>query len=459
VVAFIALVAVLNLLLGYAAAVALVEPPLWSGLIDMWRRPKIEPAVEPAMPVTEPVLPMPMAEAPPIDLPMEPAPPAGVAGLVELPEDWLDQLAKEGIVAKTFVEASAHVLRLEVGRYREQLIVAEIHTRASAETRDVEAVKRIIADLQTINRDWLDKQTAAADMLTQRSDRLGDHEKAAETLEQVLLDQAALIRSASEALQSLDLALETTTGCKKVLEQAAILLSHAHALRDSMLNLIATLMKAGEALDGFAPAVQRDLLTGLPNRIGLEVLLASWWAGDLERTRPLSAVLIDIDRFSRINQRFGTRAGDRTIAAISRLLDEAAAKDRFEPIVRMSGGSFLLLAGDVGPHQSLTTAERLRQTLEATTFDDETAELDLTVSCGVIEVKAGESSLDVVNRATEAMKFAKKSGRNRCALDKGDGPTLLDPPQFPVKGRVVALRTSAPAAASPAATSPAAASA
>ena len=39
------------------------------------------------------------------------------------------------------------------------------------------------------------------------------------------------------------------------------------------------------------------------------------------------------------------------------------------------------------------------------------------------------------------MKFAKKSGRNRCALDKGDGPTLLDPPQFPVKGRVVALRT------------------
>ena len=214
-----------------------------------------------------------------------------------------------------------------------------------------------------------------------------------------------------------------------------------------MLNLIATLMKSGEALEGFAPAVQRDLLTGLSNRIGLEVLLASWWAGDQERTRPLSAVLLDIDRFSRINQRFGSRAGDRTIAAISRLLDESAAKDRFEPVVRLSGGSlFLLLAGDVGPHQSLTTAERLRQTLEATTFDDETAELDLTVSCGVIEVKAGESSLDVVNRAMEAMRFAKKSGRNRCAFDKGDGPTLLDPPQFPVKGRVVGAYAGASAA-------------
>ena len=83
------------------------------------------------------------------------------------------------------------------------------------------------------------------------------------------------------------------------------------------------------------------------------------------------------------------------------LLDESAAKDRFEPVVRLSGGSFLLLAGDVGPHQSLTAAERLRQTLKATTFDDETAELDLTVSCGVIEVKAGESSLDVVKRTTK----------------------------------------------------------
>src|SRR5206468_602395 len=143
----------------------------------------------------------------------------------------------------------------------------------------------------------------AADMLSQRSGRLGDHEKAAETLEQVLLDQAALIQSACDALKALDVSVETTTGCKRVLDQTTVLLTHAHALRDSMLDLIATLMKAGEVLNGFAPAVQRDVATGLANRIGLEVLLATWWSGDPERTRPLSAILLDIDRFSRINQR------------------------------------------------------------------------------------------------------------------------------------------------------------
>ena len=59
------------------------------------------------------------------------------------------------------------MLRLEVGRYREQLVAAEIHTRASAETAaTVEAVGRLVDGLRSLNRDWLDKQTAAADMLT-----------------------------------------------------------------------------------------------------------------------------------------------------------------------------------------------------------------------------------------------------------------------------------------------------
>jgi diguanylate cyclase (GGDEF)-like protein len=136
--------------------------------------------------------------------------------------------------------------------------------------------------------------------------------------------------------------------------------------------------------------------------------------------------------------------GDRTIAAIGRLIDETLVKERgFERLVRVSGEAFLLLQGDVGPHQALTAAERLRQSIEATTFDEDSLEFDLTVSCGVIEVKPNESTIDLMRRALETLKFAKKAGRNRCALDKGDGATMLDPPQFPVKGRIVTLRAAA----------------
>jgi len=63
----------------------------------------------------------------------------------------------------------------------------------------------------------------------------------------------------------------------------------------------------------------------------------------------------------------------------------------------------------------------------------------LTVSCGVIEVRPKDSSRELVDRAFETLRFAKKAGRNRCALDEGHGPAMLDPPQFPVKGRVVQL--------------------
>jgi diguanylate cyclase (GGDEF)-like protein len=182
-------------------------------------------------------------------------------------------------------------------------------------------------------------------------------------------------------------------------------------------------------------------LTKLPNRIGLENLLEAWWREDPQRSRLLSAIMIDIDRFGRLNLRLGTRSGDGAIVAVGRLIEDSLGKDRgFERLVRIGGESFFVLQGDVGPHQALAAAERLRQAIEATTFDDEGAEFDLTVSCGVIEVKHSESSLELVRRAQQTLVFAKKAGRNRCALDKGDGPAMLDPPQFPVKARTISLR-------------------
>jgi diguanylate cyclase (GGDEF)-like protein len=367
----------------------------------------------------------------------------------ELPEDWLAQLASEGIVAQTFVEAAAHVLKLEIGQYREQLVATEYRTRMGADDRNSENLRRIIDELRYINQDWLDKQTAAADVLAQRSGRLGGHEQAAASLEQALLDQAAQIRAACGVLQTLDPATEAEARAKQLIEQIGSLLIQAHALRDRILDLLAMLIGAGKSPENYGQVVLRDFATGLPNRVGLETLLAAWWREDEQRTRLLSAVLVDIDRFGRVNQRLGSRSGDCAIVAIGRLIEESLTKDRgFERLVRIGGEAFLILHGDVGPHQALTAAERLRQSIEATTLDDEGSEFDLTVSCGVIEVGHTESSLDLVRRAFETLKFAKKAGRNRCALDKGEGPTMLDPPQFPVKGRVVSLRAAALATSS-----------
>ena len=448
-IAVVFVVAILNLAVGYFAAVALAEPPPWS----RWRlrmprfcfsppgfkNPRSSAKNPGEQSAVSPDLAGPSANAK--TTAVTPAPlPATIAGVDELPGEWLAQLAVAGIVAESFVEGAAQVLRLEVIHYRERLLATESRCRALIAAADAAGLQLLSDDLRVLNSDWLEKQTAAAKMLSQRSGRLGDHEAAAADLEQVLVDQAAEIRGACAQLATHDALSGADGGGKLLLDQTTVLLHHAHNLRDRMLELLATLLRTGQRLEVLGAASQVDPLTGLANRIGLEALLAAWWRDDPERSRLLSVILIDIDRFARLNQRLGTRAGDQTIAAVGRLCDEIIRKDGgYERLALQGGESLVIVMGDTGPHQALTAAERLRQTAEAATFDNEGVEFELTLSCGVIEVGRGETVRELLCRAGETVKYAKRAGRNRCAIDEGQGPQTLEPPQFPVKGRIVKL--------------------
>jgi diguanylate cyclase (GGDEF)-like protein len=372
--------------------------------------------------------------------PVRDEPPVTIASVDELPPEWLEQLAQSGIVSKTYVEASAHVIRLEVGRYREQLLTAESRARANLALGDGGALQLVADDLRFINRDWLDKQSTAVEMLAQRTGRLGDHEDVAKAVEQALLDQAAQIQAVCPQLESLNFAAELESAGQQLLAKLAALVDSAHTLRDRMLDLLATLLRTGGQLQSLSSNVLVDYLTGVPNRIGTESVFEAWSREDPTRSRPVSIALVDVDRFSRINHRLGTRGGDRAIAAVARLLADLIRKDRgYDRLARAGGETFLLLLGDTGPHSALTALERVRQTIEATTFDDEGAEFEITISGGVVDANPNESSTAIYRRAQQALIFAKKAGRNRCAIDEGKGPTTLAPPQLAVQGRVVNL--------------------
>jgi diguanylate cyclase len=447
VIAVVLVVGILNLAVGYLAAVALAESPPWNRWrlraprlsLAKFKKPRgdVKDSHEPS--AAPPDLGAPSAAAK--TTAAAPAPPAAtIAGVAELPGEWLAQLAAAGIVAESFVEGVAQVLRLEVMHYRERLLATESRCRALIASADAAGLQLLGDDLRVLNLEWLEKQIAAAKMLSQRSGRLGDHETAAADLEQALVDQAAEIRGACTQLETHDALSGADGGGKLLLDQTTVLLNHAHALRDRMLDLLATLLRTGQRLEVLGAASQVDPLTGMTNRIGLEAALAAWWREDPERSRLLSVILIDIDRFARLNQRLGTKAGDRTIAAVGRLCDETLRKDGgYERLALRGAESLVIVMGDTGPHQALTTAERLRQTVEAATFDNDGVEFELTLSCGVIEVGRSETVRELLSRAGETAKYAKRAGRNRCAIDEGQGPQTLEPPQFPVKGRIVKL--------------------
>lgn len=442
-VAWVLLIGIFNLALGYSVATVLVSPSPWSGWSKRFarrlksraaeffaKRPPAESGPSGADELDTELLPEPPTAQPPVT----------IAAVEELPAQWLEQLANSGIVSKSYVEASAQIIRLEVGRYREQLLTAEGRARASLAKGDAGALQLVAEDLRFINQDWLEIQNAAAQMLAQRSGRLGQHEETAKAVEQALLDQAEHIRSIGTALEALDFTEEVDAAGQRLLGKMATLVDSAHVLRDRMLDLLATLLRAGEQIDSLSGNVQLDYLTGMHNRVGAEALFDSWCREDPDRSRVLSAAIIDVDRFARVNNRLGSRGGDRAIAALAHLMTGIIRKDRgFDRVARTGGQTFLVLLGDAGPHGALTAMERVRQTVEATTFDDQGTQFEMTISCGVVEVGCDQSVADFYPRAQQTLTFAKKSGRNRCAIDEGLGPSTLAPPQFAVQGRVVNL--------------------
>jgi len=441
VVTYVLTVALLNLAVGYFAAVCLAHP---LPRVGWWRlrRRTFSLAAGHASPAAVPAGTLEVRSDtggegnPATRLP----PPPVIAGIEELPREWLERLAADGIVPQSLVEGVAHIVRLDVNHYREQLLETEVSLRAVGSSVTRLAAQGWIDRLRAVNQEWLDQQNAAANVLAQRSGRLGEHEQAAAALEQVLLDQAAQIRSVLNALSTWDALGSEHVASRPLIDQILSLLVQAHSVRDRILDLLATLLRPDSGQVHWPVTIENDPVTGLPNRLGLERLLDAWWQSDPQRTRLLSLLILDIDRFGRLNQRLGTVWADRAAAALARLIYEALPREgSFEHLTRLGGQAFVVILGDVGPHQALSLAERLRQTVEAATFEAEGTEFDLSVSGGVIEVRPGESSLAILERLVAALRHAKRAGRNRCALDEGNGPVMLDPPQFPVKGRVVPL--------------------
>ena len=436
-VTFIFMIGALNVALGFALAVALKDPPVWENWSFHFELPKLPKFSLPQLsrPPLEPVdEPLPEVE------PIVAAPKQASFDPKLLPAPWLEQLTAENIAPLSYLEATAQMLRLDVAKFREQLLTGENRARAHTASADADAVRLLCEDLQFINEDWGRRLTAAADVLSDHYQHHGPYEDSARLLEQFLLDQAAEIGEVSSAVKSLDTNLEVDTGCKRLLARMAALGDCCHALRDRVLDILATLLRTEQRLDAISDSAHLDSATGLPNRLGLDLVLRDWARENPKGERPLSFALVDLDRFAQTNERLGTRAGDRTLVACARLLGELIRKDRgYDRLIRMSGQSFLLFFGDTKLDGGIIAAERMRQNIEATTWEENGAGFDLTISCGVVEFGKSEDLDVVLKRANGALKAAKLAGRNRVASDSGKGPATQEAPLMQVKSRIVRI--------------------
>jgi diguanylate cyclase (GGDEF)-like protein len=151
-----------------------------------------------------------------------------------------------------------------------------------------------------------------------------------------------------------------------------------------------------------------DPLTGVFNRRHMERCLSDAIERRRRNAAPASLLLIDIDHFKLINDRFGHAKGDSVLKGIASLVGKRARK--VDSLFRIGGEEFILLLPDTQEAAAAVVAEQLRASVaEALLVDGR----QVTVSVGVSELEPDQSSDSWMKHADDALYAAKKAGRNR----------------------------------------------
>jgi len=157
---------------------------------------------------------------------------------------------------------------------------------------------------------------------------------------------------------------------------------------------------------------RRDPLTGLYNRRGFLEQALPVYSTAMRRRRPLSVVMLDIDRFKLINDLHGHDAGDRTLVIAADMLRNACRLG--DVVARWGGEEFVMLLPETQGDQAHKLAERLRESFARTKVALENgAEASFTASFGVA-VRGESMDFEALLRESDAALYAAKhAGRDR----------------------------------------------
>ena len=160
-------------------------------------------------------------------------------------------------------------------------------------------------------------------------------------------------------------------------------------------------------LEKLLQGVSVDPLTELFNRRAFESRLEQETARSERSAAPVSAMLIDVDRFERINQTHGRRAGDELLREMSSTLRSALRAS--DSVFRFGADEFAVVLPDTELAPAYLAAERCRNEIGNVTLGG----VPISVSIGVAETSNGRSAQSLIGRAQIALLRARESGGGR----------------------------------------------
>jgi len=188
------------------------------------------------------------------------------------------------------------------------------------------------------------------------------------------------------------------------------------ALTQSLLQTNKDLHEAKVCMEEEA---RTDYLTRLFNRRYIDGVLVELQKLAVVNSAPFSVLVLDIDYFKKINDRYGHYTGDQVLQQIAQIINMNIRKD--DIAARWGGEEFIIILPDTGEATAYSIGERIRSEIECFRFQANTVQenIRLSVSIGVSESKAIEQDFSkVILRADQGMYEAKCAGRNRTVIKR-----------------------------------------
>ncbi len=152
-----------------------------------------------------------------------------------------------------------------------------------------------------------------------------------------------------------------------------------------------------------------DRLTGLCNRRKLDQAVRSEWRRARRYGTPFATVMIDLDDFKKVNDRFGHARGDEVLVRVADIL--MAMTRETDTVGRWGGEEFLLVCPETTLENARGMAEKIRREIAETVFPSVGTQ---TASFGLAAFEDDDDPWLIVDRADAALYRAKAKGRNRC---------------------------------------------
>jgi diguanylate cyclase (GGDEF)-like protein len=156
-----------------------------------------------------------------------------------------------------------------------------------------------------------------------------------------------------------------------------------------------------------------DALTGINNRRYFDIFMEKTIPFNKIMNSPLILILLDIDHFKKINDKYGHQCGDEALKHTSNIIKSNVRNS--DAFVRFGGEEFAIILPNTDFDEGIIIAEHIRKAVEKSEFTYYNDCINFTISVGV-SCYSGEKVKEFIEKTDKALYKAKENGRNQIAI-------------------------------------------